>query len=65
MFKLDHSELVFTDDALDAIAELAIKKRTGKLLSFSILYFRNLVLACYFNGTMIINLICHRSHNYC
>ena len=29
MFTLDGSELVFTDDALDAIAEMAIKKRTG------------------------------------
>ncbi|XP_063694492.1 ATP-dependent Clp protease ATP-binding subunit ClpX-like [Bolinopsis microptera] len=29
MFTLDDSALVFTDDALDAIAELAIKKRTG------------------------------------
>lgn len=34
MFTLDNSELVFTDDALDAIAELAIKKRTGKLGMF-------------------------------
>ena len=32
MFTLDDSALVFTDDALDAIAELAIKKRTGKYL---------------------------------
>ena len=36
MFTLDNSELVFTDDALDAIAELAIKKRTGKLEIFSL-----------------------------
>lgn len=29
LFELDECELVFTDDSLDAIAELAIKKRTG------------------------------------
>jgi len=29
LFELDDCELVFTDDSLDAIAELAIKKRTG------------------------------------
>ena len=35
LFELDECELVFTDDSLDAIAELAIKKRTG--LNFIIL----------------------------
>ena len=29
MFELDEVELVFTDDSLDAMADLALKRKTG------------------------------------
>jgi ATP-dependent protease Clp ATPase subunit len=46
MFTLDHSKLVFTDDALDAIAELAIKKRTGKFFGVFSACYRNSIVVC-------------------